>query len=87
MRDAVRVALATLVVAALVAAPAIAQACPACAANDDLAGGTRRWIALGVFILLPFAVAGVSATVVIRMVRRARELDSQMPTSRADGAP
>ena len=38
-------------------APALAQACPYCATRSP--GGIGQSIALGVFLLLPFLVAGV----------------------------
>lgn len=41
-----------------------ASACPACAGTND--SGPMRQIALGLFILLPFTVAGL----IVRHVRR-----------------
>jgi hypothetical protein len=38
-------------------APALAAACPYCAAGSN--GGTGLSVALGAFLLLPFGVAGV----------------------------
>jgi hypothetical protein len=45
-------------------APALAEACPYCATRS--AGGIGQSIALGVFLLLPFVVAGVVYSVLRR---------------------
>ena len=45
-------------------APAVALACPYCATRSG--GGIGQRIALGVFLLLPFVVAGVVFTVLRR---------------------
>lgn len=58
-----------LVVAALVLLPRIVDACPYCAAGDDGTDATSRLIVLGSLILLPFAVAGVVAFAIRRMLR------------------
>ena len=51
--------------AGLVAAlPAAAQACPQCAGRAD--GGIAPYVALGVFVTFPFAVAAVVARIVKR---------------------
>ncbi len=49
-----RVALAALVT---LVTPAIASACPSCAAGNN--GGMGLRVALGAFLLLPFGIAGV----------------------------
>ncbi len=45
--------------------PRLAEACPACAGRGP--GGPSRIIALGIMILLPFAIA----VIVFRLIRRA----------------
>ena len=45
-------------------APAVALACPYCATRSG--GGIGQSIALGLFLLLPFVVAGVVFTVLRR---------------------
>jgi hypothetical protein len=47
-------------------APAVALACPYCATGSG--GGIGQSIALGAFLLLPFAVAGVVYSVLRREV-------------------
>jgi hypothetical protein len=53
------------VLAAILGAPGGALACPACAGNPD--GGVAKIVALGVMILLPFAISGF----VVRAIRNA----------------
>jgi hypothetical protein len=54
-----------LVALAVTLAPAVALACPYCAGRDD--GGLARGVALGVFVLFPFAVVAA----VVRFIKRA----------------
>lgn len=46
-------------------APAVALACPYCAGRDD--GGIAQGLALGVFVLFPFAVVAA----VVKFIKRA----------------
>ena len=48
--------------------PAIAQACPVCAQNED--GGVGRKIALGLFIALPFFVVGTILLILRSAIKR-----------------
>ena len=65
--------------AALALLPALATACPACAARDD-GNGLKTVYLLGSMILIPFGVAGV----VLRIVRR---LDSELSDTQPPEGP
>jgi hypothetical protein len=47
--------------------PRLAAACPSCAGNEGFDG--TRLLILGSFVLLPFAVAGAVAWIVVRRER------------------
>jgi hypothetical protein len=64
----VRAPLAAALLAALVASPALAWACPACAGRS---GQTGVAILLGAMIILPFGVVAA----VVRAVRRIERTD------------
>ena len=62
----------TLAAAGAFLAPAAALACPYCATRSS--GGVGLSVALGAFILLPFAVAGVVISV-LRSADKRREAE------------
>ena len=59
---------AAIVGFAIVLAPFIAEACPACAGRDR--GGTMRLVLLGAMILTPFVIARVVAKAIRNEERR-----------------
>jgi hypothetical protein len=69
------ITLVAVVVAVLVALPEIAAACPYCAGQDD--GGPARGFVIGAMIVTPFIAALVCGPLVIRMIRRSRELERE----------
>ena len=62
-----RIEVAAPIAIAMLVLPGVAEACPMCASQQP--GGTARVVALGLMILLPFAVAGF----VFRALRRMHE--------------
>lgn len=63
---------------ALALAPAVALACPYCAAKDD--GGNRTLLFIGSMVALPFIVGGATVKII-------RHLDSDSPTTVDAAAP
>ncbi len=70
----VSVARAGAALAAFVALPRVALACPSCAANPD--GGIGRYVLIGLMVAAPY----VAATVVIRFIRQG---ESEMRAQKA----
>ena len=65
-RGAARAGACALAALVVLVAPATALACPYCATRSG--GGIGQSVALGVFLLLPFVVAGVVYSVLRREV-------------------
>ena len=70
---AAKIGVAAPLAAAMLVLPGVAEACPMCASQQP--GGTARVVALGLMIVLPFAIAGF----VFRALRRVQARPGAVP--------